>query len=60
LADAGLSAEELWFWFFETLLGRDVPDQLLGYARQLDFHDVDSMRRAALREYLFKKHLAET
>jgi hypothetical protein len=55
LADAGMSESELWHWFFETVLGRPVPEDLAGYATSLDYPDVDLMRRAALRELLYRR-----
>jgi hypothetical protein len=55
LADAELSEPELWQWFFETLLERPVPDDLPAYAASQDYGEVDLMRRAALRELLYRR-----
>lgn len=56
LAEAGISDDELWDWFFGTVLGRRVPDDLAAAAAELDFPSLDLMRRAALREFLYRQH----
>jgi hypothetical protein len=55
LADAGLSEPELWRWYFEELLERPVPRDIAEYAASRDCEDVDLLRRAALRELLFRR-----
>lgn len=55
LADAGVSEPELWRWYFEELLGGEVPADLEAYAVQHEFSDRDGMRRAVLRELLYRK-----
>ncbi len=58
LADAGMSEPELWRWFFEIVLERPVPDDLAAFAAAQDYADLDLMRRAALRELLYRKKTA--
>jgi hypothetical protein len=60
LARAGISEGDLWEWFFVTLLGRAVPGDLAAQASALDFPNVDLMRRAALREYLYRELAPES
>lgn len=55
LADAGMSEPELWHWFFGTVLERPVPEDLEAFAESRDYSDVDLMRRAALRELLYRR-----
>ena len=55
LADAGMSESELWAWFFGTVLGRPVPGDLAAFAATQDYAEVDLMRRAALRELLYRR-----
>jgi hypothetical protein len=52
LADVGRSEADLWAWYFERLGGRP-PQDLLGHARAVGFADVDSLRRAVLRELVY-------
>ncbi len=52
LADAELSEPELWRWFFRTM-ATEVPANLDEYAARHGFSDVDRMRRAVLREFLY-------
>lgn len=60
LADSGMSEPELWQWFFTTVLGRRVPDDLDAFAASQDYVEVDTMRRAALRELLYRHKSAVT
>ncbi|WP_309887682.1 TfuA-like protein [Archangium sp.] len=53
LAEAGLTEEALWRWYFTERLGGPVPAELDTYALRLGFTDVDTLRRAALREFCF-------
>lgn len=53
LEDAGITEDSLWRWYFEERQGRLVPDSLARAARDGGFPDVDSMRRAALRELCY-------
>lgn len=53
-ADAGLvSDDELWRWYFEDRLGREVPADLEDVARALGYLDVFAMRRTVLREFCY-------
>jgi hypothetical protein len=51
--DVGRTQEELLQWYFEQRLGRTVPGDVLGYARENGFEDDLSLRRAILREYCY-------
>jgi hypothetical protein len=51
--DLGLSENEVWHWYFEERLGRQVPEDLEEYARRVDFEDLAALRRAVLREAAF-------
>jgi hypothetical protein len=51
-AAAGVSQEQLLAWHFERL-GRPAPDDLAGYAQELDLEAVDMLVQLVLREYLF-------
>jgi hypothetical protein len=53
LAEAGLTEEALWRWYFTERLDEPVPTELDSCARRLGFADVDELRRAALREFCF-------
>jgi hypothetical protein len=53
LADAGLTEEELYRWYFKERLNRPQPADLPGFARRQGFADVSAFRRALLREYLY-------
>lgn len=50
LAEAGETEEGLVRWYFEERLGRPVPQDLAGYAREAGFADAQALRRAALAE----------
>jgi hypothetical protein len=60
LADAGLSESELWRWFFQDLLEQPIPRDIAAYAATRDYEDVDLLRRAALRELLFRRKTIAT
>lgn len=51
--DAGITEDMLWRWYFEERQGRLVPESLHRAAREGGFADVDTMRRAALRELCY-------
>ncbi|NTX00694.1 TfuA-like protein [Myxococcus sp. CA040A] len=53
LEDAGITEGALWAWYFEEHQGRMVPSPIQQAARDEGFPDVDSMRRAALRELCY-------
>lgn len=59
LVDAGMSEPELWRWYFETVLERPVPEDLAAYAASQDYAEVDLMRRAVLRELLYRRKSAK-
>lgn len=52
LANAGLTEAELWEWFFGQ------PVDLEAEAARLEFASLDMMRRAVLREFLYREVLA--
>lgn len=54
-AEAGVAEPELWSWFFREVLARDVPPDLDAWAADHDFEDRDVMRRAVLREWVFRR-----
>ncbi|WNG24790.1 hypothetical protein F0U62_12825 [Cystobacter fuscus] len=53
LADAGLTAEALWQWYFGERLGRPMPDEVDAFARNSGFADAEELRRSVLREWCF-------
>src|SRR5205085_2337960 len=55
LAEAGLTEEALWHWYFVEQLGAPVPPDLTRYAHAAGFEELDSLRRAALREYCYRR-----
>ncbi|WP_163995278.1 TfuA-like protein [Pyxidicoccus caerfyrddinensis] len=57
--DAGITEDMLWRWYFEERQGRMMPESLGRAARDGGFSDVDSMRRAALRELCYVLAKAE-
>ncbi len=57
--DAGITEDTLWRWYFEERQGRLMPESLGRAARDGGFSDVDSMRRAALRELCYVLNKAE-
>lgn len=50
-----LTEKQLMHWYFEELLGRPVPDDANGYARNLGFASPGAFRRALLKEYLYRR-----
>ncbi|QSQ23953.1 hypothetical protein JY651_02925 [Pyxidicoccus parkwayensis] len=53
LEDVGITEDSLWRWYFEERQGRQKPESLARAASDGGFPDVDSMRRAALRELCY-------
>jgi hypothetical protein len=45
-------------WYFESTLGRPVPDDMARYAGDIGFADVEALDGALLRELAFRR-LAE-
>ena len=58
LADAGVSDERLWSWYFEDQLGLPVPTDLEAYSRSLDLRGIEDLRRTVLRELCYRQLLA--
>ncbi|WP_437718332.1 TfuA-like protein [Sorangium sp. So ce448] len=58
LVDVGMDEEELFRWYFEERLRRAVPPDLAVHARAAGFEDVDTMRRAVLREFIYARRAA--
>jgi hypothetical protein len=56
LADTGMTEEELLEWCFVEVLGRNPPrcDVLQG-SRELGFDTPDAWRRAAIREFVYRR-----
>jgi hypothetical protein len=54
LADAGLTEDELWRWYFRDVLELPVPEAIGDFARSQGYADVDSFRAAVLRERCFR------
>lgn len=52
LEGQGPDDEELWCWYFDTLLEEAPPSDLDAYARDHDFTDVAELRWTVLREFL--------
>jgi hypothetical protein len=53
LEDAGITADELFRWYFEDRLGAPRPDAVEAWARSAGFADADELRRAVLREHCY-------
>ncbi|HTO85739.1 MAG TPA: TfuA-like protein [Methylomirabilota bacterium] len=51
--DAGLSPPQLLSWYFETRLGRSLPDDVDAHLRVRGFADRQDFYRALLREWLY-------
>ncbi len=49
----GLKALELAAWYFEQRLGRDIPEDIEGYAVRLGFADAAAFHRALWREHIY-------
>jgi hypothetical protein len=60
LRSAGLTENQLLNWYFEELLDRSVPDDVISYARELGFASPDAFRRALLKEYLYRRFQRQT
>lgn len=45
-------------WYFESLLGQQMPDDLDGYLEAFGFRDLDALHRVLLCEYLYRERLA--
>jgi hypothetical protein len=58
LAEAGLTEEALWRWYFEEHLRTPVPADLARHARAAGFESMALLRRAALREYVYTRECA--
>jgi hypothetical protein len=54
LEETGLSAEDLWRWYFVDHLGVPVPRDLCAYARERGT-DASTLARAVIREYLYRE-----
>jgi hypothetical protein len=55
LADAGLTEERLWHWYFGEMLGVPVPANLEAFADAAGFSGKDDMRGAVLRELCYQR-----
>jgi hypothetical protein len=53
LADVGLTNEALVRWYFETHLGRQVPQDVAAHVRRAGFPSEAAFRLAVLREYCY-------
>ncbi|WP_437941800.1 TfuA-like protein [Sorangium sp. So ce341] len=53
LVDVGVSEADLFRWYFEERLRGAVPADLASHACAAGFDDLDAMRRAVLREFLY-------
>jgi len=53
LEDVGVTEDELFTWYFERRLGRQVDPDIGRFAREAGFTDKDAFRRAVLREYRY-------
>jgi hypothetical protein len=60
LSSAGLTENQLLNWYFEELLHRPLPDDVISYARELGFASPDAFRRALLKEYLYRRFERQT
>ena len=60
LADAGLTDEALWTWYFDEHLARPRPADLHAHAQSCGFETVDDLRRAVLRERWFVRLAASS
>lgn len=55
LGDAGLTEDALWTWYFEDVVHVPMPPDLAEYAAVSGFSGLTAMRRAVLRERLFRE-----
>jgi hypothetical protein len=53
LADVGLTHETLFRWYFETRLGRPIPQDVAAHVRLAGFPSEGAFRLAVLREYCY-------
>jgi hypothetical protein len=53
LEDAGITADDLFRWYFEERLGTPAPEAVEVWARSAGFSDADELRRAVLREHCY-------
>lgn len=53
IADVGLTEEALMRWYFETHLGRPVPQDIAAHLRRAGFSNEAAFRLAVLREYCY-------
>jgi hypothetical protein len=53
-ADAGLTEDELWSWYFREALGLEVPPDVDAWAAEHDFEDRSTLRRAVIRERIYR------
>lgn len=60
LADAGLTDEALWTWYFDEHLAHPRPADLHAHAQSCGFETVDDLRRAVLRERWFVRLAASS
>lgn len=51
MVEARVQEPELWRWYFEDRLGREVPTDLALAALHFGYRDLTAMRRTVLREY---------
>jgi hypothetical protein len=58
-SDAGVAESELWQWYFGSCLREPVPPKLELFAGLQGFESVTALRRAVLREYLFRSRATE-
>ncbi len=59
LSDTGLTETGLWRWYFEGVLEVATPEDIVGYAKSLDFENQERFRLAVLREFCYQRLLAE-
>jgi hypothetical protein len=53
LSDIGLTEEALFAWYFDGQLGATIPKDVGQYAASFGFVDLDSFRRALVREFCY-------
>lgn len=55
LAELGIAEAELWRWYFEERLSREVPADLSAHARAQGLPDEHALRRIVLRELAYSR-----
>jgi len=55
LALTGLDEDAFWHWLFEVRFAIPVPKDRELFARNAGFRDADSLRRVAMREFMFER-----